>query len=298
MNPSLRAQLDPYLPFDAVPVQTAPDMSTFVIHNIVFTLSYSNATGETPLANPWYLTGGPLGAIFRKSDNDVHYHMKVQINDMMVAMIIHPGQCIICGTKSYLILLLVCNLITKMFRRTVPSMATFYFSSFVSAMENTVCRVGVPMPLNFDNLQSLLRPQFKITRAESDSPALAIQGKRRAPKRGKRSKMKITHNELSFDIPLPAFQRHNRPIKVVINFFVDNKVSTICINGIHSLNLVYEILKETVAFLTHHAGRLQYASTGRGLTVDQELYKHSLTRALIRDQSAERSIRKRSAAKK
>lgn len=294
MNPELRKELDSIMPYDSVlpgmdgmPV----NMSSFAINNVVFTLQYSNALGETPFANMRYLAGGPLGNMLRFSDTDVHFYTKLRINSMNVVIILHSHQCIICGVRSYLVLLVVCNLITKHLRKHMPVFATMYFSSFISQMQNSVCRMTLDIPLNFDRLQDIVRPAFKVTKMQSDKemPSLfsALNNSRRrkiASNRRRPNNLKINHHELKFFIPQSHCQR--KVVEAVIKFYHSGNKSIICINGVHSIYLAHQLLCDMGAFLYKHRATLHAAMRGHtsnsATSHNEDATKRNISKLLLR----------------
>lgn len=281
MNPELRRELNAVLPYDAPPAAGAPpDMSSFAINNLVLTIHYSNGAGEMPLPNPRRLAGGPLGSVLRLSDRGANYHTKVRCGATTIALIMHPNQCIICGVRSYLVLLVVCNVVTKHLRKKLPSCATFHFHTFIDEMQNSVCRVAIDAPLNFDRLQALVRPEFRVARQQgdaSDAP-LAALGARRGARR-ERSSLKINHHELSFLIPQSASQR--KAVEVVVKFYASSARSIVCINGVHSIYLAHQLLRDIVAFLGAHRDALRVGHGAAAAAETTLLERRAISRSLV-----------------
>lgn len=282
MNPELRKELEAVMPYEAPPPGAAAvDMANFAINNVVFTIHYSNGAGEMPLTNPWRLAGGPLGSMLRYSERDAHYHTKARIGGMTIALIMHPHLCIVSGVRSYLVLLVVCNMVTKYLRRVLPQCASFHFHSFINQMQNSVCRVSIDVPLNFDRLQSIIKPEFTIKCQLGDHNVPAIGKRRNAPRANLRNNLKIIYHELAFMIPKSRCQR--KPVEVVLKFYYSASRSVISINGVHSIYLAYELLKDIVAFLLYHRSALTGATiTNHVETNALQQEKRALSKSLMK----------------
>lgn len=292
---ALRALYDAALPYEPLCQRhlLTDDVPKPEITNLVYGVPYSlDSEDGVPLYDRWKLAGTYLSDCMAHTDNNAHYVLRVAMpgNKQVCSVLMHVGTCIISGPKSIVDLVTICNTLTKKIITEVPYAKSFHVGSFRGRLHNTVvCLSTGSLPVNFANLEALLRPRNVVRRSDDvlgnnngGTPTLSSIAADRIPHyimavnvAPKKTKQKDEKNPL---IKMYEHKSFNDRGEVCI-------LPKLCINGIPSIDHGKAILLELYFFILENRERLMFTRS--------EMLKMQLLRSISEPPSVSTAVNQR-----
>lgn len=262
---ALRAKYDYAMPYP--PLQQRHLLTEDTPHpeitNLVYGVPYfSESEDGPPLYDRWRLAGTCMSDCLAHNDRDAHYVTRIKMpgHKQVCSVLMHVGTCIISGPKSIVDLLTVCNTLVKKVRADiVPHGRSFYVGSFANRLHNTVVRLNMgAIPVNFANLEGLLRPRNVIRRSDD-----VISG---GTSMVNAAVDRIPHFIMAMNVvPKSPKKKNKNPLIKMYEHKMYKEDGTVCIlpkvciNGIPSIDLGKAILLEFYFFILEHRDRLLFS---------------------------------------